>query len=70
MPFELTNAPTTFMGLMQSIIHTYHDKFIIVFINDILIYSSTQELHKEHLRIALQTLGDYCIFGKLSKCEF
>ena len=46
------------------------DKFIIIFINDNLIYSPTQELHKEYLHIALQTLRNHCLFGKLSKCEF
>ena len=55
---------------MQSIFHVYLDKLIIVFINNILIYSLTWKLYEEHLRIALQTLRDHCIFGKLSKCEF
>ena len=70
MPFGLTNAPTAFMDLIQSIFCEYLDKFIIVFIDDMLIYSPTQELHEEHLRIALQTLRDHRLFGKLSKCDF
>ena len=55
---------------MQIIFCDYLDKFFIVFIDDILIYSLTQELHAEHLHIALQALRDHCLFGKLSKCEF
>ena len=70
MPFGLTNAPATFMDLMQSIFREYLDKFIIVFIDDILIYSLTRELYEEHLRIALQTLRNHRLFGKLSKCDF
>ena len=70
MPFGLTNAPAAFMDLMQDIFREYLDKFIIVFINDILIYSPTRGLHEEHLRIALQTLRDRRLFGKLLKCDF
>ena len=70
MPFGLTNAPAAFMDLMQNIFCEYLDKFIIVFIDDILIYSPTRELHEEHLRIALQTLREHRLYGKLSKCDF
>ena len=70
MPFGLTNTPVAFMDLMQNIFHEYLDNFIIVFIDDILIYSSTRELYEEHLRIALQTLRNHRLFGKLSKCDF
>ena len=70
MPFGLTNAPAVFIDLMKNIFHDYLDKFIIVFIDEILIYSPTQEFHEEHLRITLQTLRDHCLFGKLSKCDF
>ena len=70
MPFGLTNAPAAFMDLMQSIFREYLDKFIIIFIDDILIYLPTRELYEEHLRIALQTLRNHRLFGKLSKCDF
>ena len=56
MPFGLTNAPTIFMCLMNNIMHKYLDKFVVVFIDDILIYSKNEEEHKEHLRIVLQEL--------------
>ena len=58
MPFGLTNATAVFMDLMNRVFRPYLDKFIIVFIDDILIYSKTEEEHKEHLWIALQTLRD------------
>ena len=53
MPFGLTNAPTAFMDLMNRVFHEYLDRFVIVFIDDILIYSKSQEEHEEHLRIVL-----------------
>eukprot|EP00253_Pinus_taeda_P028129 PITA_28129 len=56
LPFRLTNAPATFMCLMNSVFHRYLDKFVLIFIDDILIYSRTIEEHQEHLRIVLQTL--------------
>ncbi|KAL4284618.1 hypothetical protein GQ457_16G017710 [Hibiscus cannabinus] len=70
MPFGLTNAPATFMDLMNRIFKPYIDKFIIVFIDDILIYSRNKDEHAEHLRIVLQTLRDRQLFAKFSKCEF
>jgi hypothetical protein len=70
MPFGLTNAPAVFMDLMNRVFRVYLDKFIIVFIDDILIYSRTEEEHEEHLRITLQTLRDNQLYGKFSKCEF
>jgi hypothetical protein len=53
-PFGLTNAPTTFMCLMNSVLNKYLDKFVLVFVVDILVYSKTKEEHEEHLRIVLQ----------------
>ena len=70
MVFGLTNAPTPFMDLMQRVFYEYLDKFVIVFIDYILIYLPTKELHEEHLRIILQTLSDHRLLGKLSTCDF
>jgi hypothetical protein len=70
MPFGLTNAPAIFMDLMNRVFKEYLDKFVIVFIDDILVYSSTEEQHKEHLRIVLETLKKHQLFAKFSKCEF
>ncbi|KAA0066186.1 hypothetical protein E5676_scaffold790G001080 [Cucumis melo var. makuwa] len=70
MPFGLTNAPTVFMDLMNRIFHQYLDQFVIVFIDDILVYSVDREAHEEHLRIVLQTLRDKQLYAKFSKCEF
>ena len=56
MPFGLTNAPAVFVCLMNNVMHKYLDKFVVVFIDDILIYSKTEEEHKEHLNIVLQEL--------------
>nr|GFA72414.1 putative reverse transcriptase domain-containing protein [Tanacetum cinerariifolium] len=70
MPFGLTNAPTVFMDLMNGIFHEYLDKFVIVFIDAILVYSKTKEEHEEHLRIVLGTLRQEKLYAKFSKCEF
>ena len=56
MSFGLTNAPAAFMELMNRVFHDYLDKFIIVFIDDVLVYSKTREDHKTHLRLALERL--------------
>ena len=58
-PFGLTNAPVAFMDLMNHVFGPYLDKFVIVFIDDILVYSSSKEEHAEHLRIILQTLREH-----------
>ena len=70
MPFGLTNAPATFMDLMNRIFRPYLDKFVIVFIDDILIYSGSGEEHAEHLMIILQTLREHRLYAKLSKFQF
>jgi hypothetical protein len=68
--FGLTNAPTTFMCLMNNIFSQYLDKFVLVFIDDILVYSKIEEEHKEHLRIILQTLRKHKLYAKFDKCDF
>ena len=56
-PFGITNAPTIFMCLINNVVHKYLDKFVVVFIDDILIYSKSEEEHKEHLKIVLQRIA-------------
>lgn len=70
MPFELTNAPSTFMSLMNTNFHQYLDKFIIVFIDDILVYSYNESDHETNLRMMLQTIRNNQLFAKFSKCDF
>jgi hypothetical protein len=70
MSFELTNAPAYFMYLMNSVFMDYLDKFVVVFINDILVYSQNEQELEEHLRKVLQRLRDCQLYAKLSKCEF
>ncbi|XP_060212237.1 uncharacterized protein LOC132639863 [Lycium barbarum] len=70
MSFGLTNAPAAFMDLMNRVFKPYLDLFVIVFIDDILVYSRNEAEHAEHLRIVLQTLKDCELFAKFSKCEF
>ncbi|KAA3473412.1 DNA/RNA polymerases superfamily protein [Gossypium australe] len=70
MPFGLTNAPTVFMDLMNQIFKPYLDHFVVVFIDDILIYSYDETQHAEHLRIVLQTLHEKQLYAKFSRCEF
>jgi hypothetical protein len=70
MPFGLTNAPTYFMYLMNKVFMEYLDKFVVVFIDDILIFSKNEEEHDEHLCLVLQKLRENQLYAKLSKCEF
>ena len=70
MPFGLTNALAAFMDLMNRVFQPYFDRFVIVFIDDILVYSGSSEEHSEHLRIVLQTLRERQLYAKLSKCQF
>jgi hypothetical protein len=70
MSFGLTKAPAYFMYLMNSVFMPELDKFVVVFIDDILIYSKTEEDHADHLRIVLQRLRDHRLYAKFSKCEF
>ncbi|XP_019251285.1 PREDICTED: uncharacterized protein LOC109230216, partial [Nicotiana attenuata] len=70
MSFGLTNAPAAFMDLMNRVFRPYIDSFIIVFIDDILIYSRSLGEHEQHLRVVLQTLREQQLYAKFSKCEF
>ena len=70
MPFRLTNAPAAFMDLMDRVFQPYLDQFVVVFVDDILIYSQSEDEHEDHLRIVLQALRDHQLYAKFSKCEF
>ncbi|GKC06212.1 putative reverse transcriptase domain-containing protein [Tanacetum coccineum] len=70
MPFGLTNAPTVFMDLMNWVCKLYLDKFVIVFIDDILIYPKMKEEHEVHLKLVLELLRKEELYAKFSKCEF
>jgi hypothetical protein len=70
MSFGLTNAPAYFMYLMNSVFMTELNKFVVVFIDDILIYSKSEKEHAKHLRVVLQRLRDHKLYAKFSKCEF
>ena len=70
MPFGLTNAPATFMTLMDSVLRPYLGKFVVVFLDDILIYSKTESEHLDHLRLVFDKLREHALYVKQSKCEF
>jgi hypothetical protein len=68
--FGLSNAPVVFMSLMNGVFREYLDKFVIVFLDDILVYSRTEEEHEQHQRMVLQVLRENQLYAKLSKCSF
>ena len=70
MPFGLTNAPAAFINLMHRVFQPYLDQFVVVFVDEILIYSRSEREHEDHLRIVLQLLRDHQLYAKFSKCEF
>jgi hypothetical protein len=70
MSFGLTNTLAYFMYLMNMVFMEYVDKFVMVFIDDILVYSRSEEEHEEHLHLALQRLQEHRLYAKLSKCQF
>jgi len=70
MPFGLTNAPTMFMDLMNQVFQPYLNQYVVVFIDDILVYSNSHLEHEQHLRVVLQTLRENQLYAKLDKCEF
>jgi len=70
MLFGVTNAPAIFMNYMNRIFRSYLDQFVVVFIDDILIYSKNREEHANHLRVVLTILKEHQLYVKLSKCEF
>ncbi|KAL9291833.1 putative nucleotidyltransferase, Ribonuclease H [Arabidopsis thaliana] len=70
MSFGLTNAPAAFMKMMNGVFRDFLDEFVIIFIDDILVYSKSWEAHQEHLRAVLERLREHELFAKLSKCSF
>jgi hypothetical protein len=68
--FGLSNAPAVFMSLMNGVFRDYIDKFFIIFLDEILVYSRTKEEHEQHLRMVLQVLREHQLYSKLSKCSF
>ena len=69
-PFGLSNAPIISMCSMNGVFQEYLDKFVIVFLDDIIIYSKSEEEHEHHLRMVLQVLREHQLYAKLSKCSF
>ena len=70
MPFRLTNAPVNFMSMMNNIFSKYLGKFVLVFIDDILVYSKDKEEHEEHLGIVHRMWREHQLYAKFSKCDF
>ena len=70
MPFGLMNAPAAFMDLMHRVFEPYSDQFVLVFLDDILVYSKSEEEHEDHLRIVFHALRNHQLYAKFSKCEF
>ena len=70
MSFGLTNAPAYFMNMTNKVFMEFLDKFVVVFIDDILVYSKNEEEHKEHLCLVLEKLREHQLYAKFSKCEF
>ena len=70
MPFGLTNTPAAFMDLMNRVFRPYLDQFVVVFIDDILVYSRDEQEHEQHLKIVLHTLREKKLYAKLRKCDF
>jgi hypothetical protein len=70
MPFGLANVPAILMDLMNRVFHDFLDQFVVVFIDDIIIYSKSMEEHEDHLRHVLQRLKEKWLYTKFSECEF
>ena len=70
MPFGLTSAPSTFMALMNHILRPYLDKFVVAYLDDVLIFSRTLDEHREHVRTVLDKFREHKLYAKKSKCEF
>jgi hypothetical protein len=70
MPFGLTNRPAIFQHLMNDIFREYMDEFVVVYLDDILIFSKNQEDHNKHVRLVTTTLREHGLYAKLEKCEF
>ena len=70
MPFGLTNAPAAFMDLMHKVFQPYLHQFVVVFVDNLLIYSKSEKKHEDHLRVVFQALRDHHLYVKFNKCEF